>query len=101
VDLYEFKANLVHKVSFRTARAITQRNPVLENKNQKNPHRNIYKKERKKERKKGRKEGRKKREGKEREEKRREEKRREEKKKREKEKRKDIKVTKYWHHCKC
>jgi hypothetical protein len=44
----EFEANLVYKVSSRTARA-TQRNPVLKKK----------KKERKKERKKGRKEGRK------------------------------------------
>jgi hypothetical protein len=46
----EFEANLVYKVSSRTARA-TQRNPVLKKKR---------KKERKKERKEGRKEGRKK-----------------------------------------
>jgi hypothetical protein len=35
VDLYEFKASLVYRVSSRTARA-TQRNPVLKNKSNKN-----------------------------------------------------------------
>ena len=29
VDLCEFKSNLVYRVSSRTARAVTQRNPVL------------------------------------------------------------------------
>ena len=32
VDLYEFEVILVYKVSSRTARAVTQRNPVSENK---------------------------------------------------------------------
>ena len=27
-DLYEFETNLVYKVSLRTARVVTQRNPV-------------------------------------------------------------------------
>ena len=31
-DLCEFQASLVHKVSSRTARAVTQRNPVLKKK---------------------------------------------------------------------
>ena len=31
-DLCEFKASLIYKVSFRTARAVTQRNPVSKNK---------------------------------------------------------------------
>ena len=31
-DLYEFEANLAGKVSSRTARALIQRNSVLENK---------------------------------------------------------------------
>ena len=33
VDLCEFKASLVYKESSRTARAVTERNPVLKNKN--------------------------------------------------------------------
>ena len=40
-DLCEFEASLVYRVSFRTARAVTQRNPVLKktknNNNKKNP----------------------------------------------------------------
>ena len=35
VDLWEFEASLVYKVSSRTARAVKQRNPVLKNKKQK------------------------------------------------------------------
>ena len=31
-DLSEFEANLVYKVSSRTARIVAQRNPVLQNK---------------------------------------------------------------------
>ena len=31
-DLYELEASLVYKVSFRTARAVTQRNPASKNK---------------------------------------------------------------------
>ena len=40
VDLSEFEASLVYKVSSRTARAATQRNPVLKNK-QKNVERGV------------------------------------------------------------
>ena len=32
-DLCEFKASLIYKVSFRTTRAIKQRNPVLKQQN--------------------------------------------------------------------
>ena len=32
VDIYEFKASLVYRASSRTARAVTQRNPVSKNK---------------------------------------------------------------------
>ena len=32
VDLYEFEASLVYTVSFRTVRAVTQRNPVSKHK---------------------------------------------------------------------
>ena len=32
VDLYNFEASLVYRVSSRTARMISQRNPVLKNK---------------------------------------------------------------------
>ena len=41
-DLCEFKTSLVYRASMRTARAFTQRNPVLKNKiktnRQKHPH---------------------------------------------------------------
>jgi flagellar biosynthesis/type III secretory pathway protein FliH len=53
VDLYEFEASLVYKVSSRTAR-VTQRNPVSKNQKKKKEKR------KKKGRKEGRKEGRKK-----------------------------------------
>jgi hypothetical protein len=53
VELWEFEASLVCRVSSRTARA-TQRNPVLKNRKEER------KKGRKEERKKGREEGRKK-----------------------------------------
>ena len=36
MDLYEFKANLVYKVSFRTIRAVTQRNLVSKTNKQTN-----------------------------------------------------------------
>ena len=34
-DLCEFQTSLVYKVSYMTARAVTQRNPVLENQKEK------------------------------------------------------------------
>ena len=35
-DLSEFETSLVYQVSFRTARTVTQRNPVWKNKNKTN-----------------------------------------------------------------
>ena len=37
VDLCEFEASLVYRASSRTVRAVTQRNPVSENKQKQNP----------------------------------------------------------------
>lgn len=37
VDLFEFQASLVHRGSSRTARLVTQRNPVSDNENKQNP----------------------------------------------------------------
>ena len=42
VDLCEFKACLVYRVSSRTASAVTQRNTVFKNKQTKKPHQNQY-----------------------------------------------------------
>ena len=48
VDLWEFEASLVYKGNSRTARTITQRNPALKSKINKNKSKNKQK-ERKKE----------------------------------------------------
>ena len=44
VDLWEFKASLVYRASFRAARAVTQRNPVSKKKKK------LHKKKQKKKR---------------------------------------------------
>ena len=42
VDLCEFKASLVYRASSRTARAVTQRNPVSKNKRKKKKRKEKY-----------------------------------------------------------